>query len=63
MQVSYYDVNKKCIVDKADYEKMMKDKENYIIVYGNDILNNSQINLITGIITSFFSGMLFIYIL
>ena len=42
---------------------MIKNKENYIKVYGTDVLNNSQINLITGIITSIFSGILFTYIL
>ena len=63
MQVSYYDINKKWIVDRGDYEKMIKNKENYIKVYGTDVLNNSQINLITGIITSIFSGILFTYIL
>ena len=55
VQITYYDEKKKCVVEKSEIDNM----EN-IKIYGRDILNNSQVNLITGIVTSILSGLLFV---
>ena len=55
VQITYYDEKKKCVVEKSEIDNM----EN-IKIYGRDILDNSQVNLITGIVTSILSGFLFV---
>ena len=55
VQITYYDEKKKCVVEKSEIDNM----EN-IKIYGRDILNNSQVNLVTGVITSILSGLLFV---
>ena len=58
MQITYFDEEKKCVVEKDEIKNM-----NNIKVYGRDILNNSQVNLITGIFTSLLSGIIFVLFL
>ena len=58
MQITYFDEEKKCVVEKDEIKNMKNIK-----VYGRDILNNSQVNLITGIFTSLLSGIIFVLFL
>jgi uncharacterized protein (TIGR00297 family) len=58
MQITYFYEEKKCVVEKDEIKNM-----NNIKVYGRDILNNSQVNLITGIFTSLLSGIIFVLFL
>ena len=55
VQLSIYNETKKCVIEKdAENEDIKKgDKLKY---YGKDILGNSGVNLVTGIITSFISA-------
>ena len=60
MQISIYDEEKKCVIDSDVIDlSQIKNNSKYKI-YGRNILNNSAVNFITGVITSFFSGLLFI---
>ena len=56
-QISIYNVSKKCIVEKGGEEEAKKNGDE-LKYYGRDILNNSGINLVTGLITAFISGIL-----
>lgn len=62
LQLSIYNETKKCIIEKEN-EKEAKENGDELKYYGKDILNNSGVNLITGIITALISGYLTIKIL
>ena len=57
VQISIYNVTKQCMVEKENEEESKKigDELKY---YGRDILNNSGVNLVTGLITALISGYL-----
>ncbi|ORX85864.1 hypothetical protein BCR32DRAFT_325256 [Anaeromyces robustus] len=57
IQLTIYNVTKQCVIEKEQVENAIKngDKLKY---YGKDILNNSGINLVTGLITALISGYL-----
>ena len=57
VQISIYNVTKRCMVEKENEEEAKKigDELKY---YGRDILNNSGVNLVTGFITALISGYL-----
>ena len=57
VQISIYNVTKQCMVEKENEEEAKKagDELKY---YGRDILNNSGVNLVTGLITALISGYL-----
>lgn len=60
LQISIYDEEKKCVIDSDAIDlSQIKNNSKYKI-YGRNILNNSAVNFITGVITSLFSGVLFI---
>ena len=56
-QISIYNVSKKCIIEKGGEIEAKKNGDE-LKYYGRDILNNSGINLVTGLITAFISGIL-----
>ena len=62
LQISIYDNEKKCVVDKEEVDMKSIDLKRYKI-FGRDYLNNSMVNLITGVTTSLISGVLFYLIL
>jgi len=55
VQLSIYNETKKCVIEKEN-EKEAKDNGDELKYYGKDILNNSGVNLVTGIITALISG-------
>ena len=57
VQLSIYNVTKKCMIEKEN-EKEAKKNGDELKYYGRDILNNSGVNLVTGIITSIISGII-----
>jgi uncharacterized protein (TIGR00297 family) len=57
VQISIYNVTKKCMVEKENVEEYKKNGDD-LKYYGKDILNNSGVNLVTGLITAFISGYL-----
>ena len=57
VQISIYNVTKECMVEKEHVEEYKKNGDE-LKFYGKDILNNSGVNLVTGLITSFISGYL-----
>ena len=57
VQISIYNVTKQCMVEKEHVEEYKKDGDE-LKYYGKDILNNSGVNLVTGLITAFISGFL-----
>lgn len=57
VQLSIYNVSKECMVEKGNEEEAKKNGDE-LKYYGRDILNNSGVNLITGLITAFISGYL-----
>ena len=57
VQMSIYNVSKKCIIEKGGEIEAKKNGDE-LKYYGRDILNNSGINLVTGLITAFISGIL-----
>ena len=57
VQLSIYNVTKKSIIKKEN-EKEAKKNGDELKYYGRDILNNSGVNLVTGIITSIISGII-----
>ena len=57
VQISIYNVTKKCMIEKENEEEAKKNGDE-LKYYGRDILNNSGVNLVTGIITSCISGFL-----
>ena len=57
VQISIYNVTKKCMVEKENVEEYEKNGDD-LKYYGKDILNNSGVNLVTGLITAFISGYL-----
>ena len=54
-QLSIYNESKKCVIEKEN-EKEAKANGDELKYYGRDILNNSGVNLVTGIITALISG-------
>ena len=62
LQISIYDTENKCVVDKDEIDMNTIDINRYKI-YGRNYLNNSMVNLITGVVTSMISGGLFYLIL
>ena len=57
VQLSIYNVTKECMVEK-EHEEEYKKKGDELKYYGKDILNNSGVNLVTGLITATISGYL-----
>ena len=57
VQLTIYNETKKCVIEK-DNEKEAKDNGDELKYYGKDILNNSGVNLVTGIVTALISGYL-----
>ena len=57
VQISIYNVTKQCMVEKEHVEEYEKNGDE-LKYYGKDILNNSGVNLVTGLITAFISGYL-----
>ena len=57
VQLSIYNVTKKCMVEK-EHEEEYKKNGDELKYYGKDILNNSGVNLVTGLITATISGYL-----
>ena len=57
VQISIYNVTKKCMAEKENVEEYKKNGDD-LKYYGKDILNNSGVNLVTGLITAFISGYL-----
>ena len=55
VQLSIYNETKKCVIEKEN-EKEPKANGDLLKYYGQDILNNSGVNLVTGIITALISG-------
>jgi len=55
VQISIYNETKKCVIEKEN-EKEAKENGDELKYYGRDILNNSGVNLVTGIVTAFISG-------
>ena len=55
VQISIYNETKKCVIEKEN-EKVDKENGDELKYYGKDILNNSGVNLVTGIITALISG-------
>ena len=55
VQLSIYNETKKCVIEKEN-EKEAKANGDQLKYYGKDILNNSGVNLVTGIITALISG-------
>ena len=55
VQISIYNETKKCVIEKEN-EKEAKQNGDELKYYGRDILNNSGVNLVTGIVTAFISG-------
>ena len=53
--MSIYNETKKCVIEKENENDAIKDGDE-LKYYGKDILNNSGVNLITGIITALISG-------
>ena len=62
VQISIYNVTKGCMVEKEHVEEYIKNGDE-LKYYGKDILNNSGVNLVTGLITAFISGYLTIKII
>ena len=57
VQLSIYNESKKCVIEKEN-EKESKENGDELKYYGKDILNNSGVNLVTGVVTSLISGYL-----
>ena len=57
IQISIYNMTKKCMIEKENEEEAKKNGDE-LKYYGRDILNNSGVNLVTGLITAFISGIL-----
>ena len=57
VQISIYNVTKQCMVEKENEEEAKKTGDE-LKYYGRDILNNSGVNLVTGLITALISGYL-----
>lgn len=57
VQLTIYNETKKCVTEK-NYEEEDKKNGDELKYYGKDILNNSGVNLVTGIITAIISGYL-----
>jgi uncharacterized protein (TIGR00297 family) len=55
VQLSIYNETKKCVIEKEN-ELEAKKNGDELKYYGRDILNNSGVNLVTGVITSLISG-------
>ena len=55
IQISIYNETKQCVIEK-EVEKEDIKKGDKLKYYGKDILGNSGVNLVTGIITSFISA-------
>ena len=55
VQLSIYNENKKCVIEKENEFEAKKNGDE-LKYYGKDILNNSGVNLVTGVITSLISG-------
>lgn len=55
VQLTIYNKTKKCIIEK-DNEAEAKKNGDELIYYGKDILNNSGVNLVTGVVTALMSG-------
>lgn len=62
VQISIYNVTKGCMVEKEHVEEYIKNGDD-LKYYGKDILNNSGVNLVTGLITAIISGYLTIKII
>ena len=58
VKISIYNVTKKCMIEKGNEEEEAKKNGDELKYYGRDILNNSGVNLVTGLITAFISGLL-----
>ena len=57
VQLSIYNVTKECMVEK-EHEEEYKKNGDELKYYGKDLLNNSGVNLVTGLITATISGYL-----
>ena len=57
IQITIYNETKKCVIEKEN-EKEAKDNGDELKYYGKDILNNSGVNLVAGVVTAFISGYL-----
>ena len=57
VQLSIYNESKKTIIEKEN-EKEAKENGDELKYYGKDILNNSGVNLVTGVVTALISGYL-----
>ncbi len=55
VQLSIYNETKKCVIEKENEFEAKKNGDE-LKYYGKDILNNSGVNLVTGVITSLISG-------
>jgi len=62
VQLSIYNETKKCVIEKESEEESLKNGDS-LKYYGKDILNNSGINLLTGIVTALISGYITIKII
>ena len=62
VQLSIYNETKKCVIEKES-EKEAKENGDELKYYGKDILNNTGVNTITGLITSLISAYITIKIL
>ena len=62
VQLSIYNETKKCVIEKESEEESLKNGDT-LKYYGKDILNNSGINLLTGIVTALISGYITIKII
>lgn len=60
MQISVYDEEKKSVIDSDALDLSKINNNGKYKIYGRNILNNSSVNFITGVVTSFLSGLLFI---
>lgn len=55
IQLTIYNVTKECVIEKEN-EQEAKQNGDELKYYGKDILNNSGINMVTGVITALISG-------
>jgi len=55
VQLTIYNVTKQCVIEKDDEEEARKNGDE-LKYYGKDLLNNSGINLVTGVVTALLSG-------
>jgi len=62
VQLTIYNVTKACVIEKEAEEEARKNGDE-LKYYGKDILNNSQINLVTGVVTAILSGFIAILVL